>query len=255
MSGWSTALATRAGVMKNGGESQDYARVESVFLKSGEEAVIAVVSDGAGSAGRSAEGAKITGDTFCETVSSFLNQQADLVGINQDWVQEFAHALYESLTAYSQQEKVAIEELSCTLVGAVCLRNEIVVIQLGDGAVVFGREGDYCVAHWPDHGEFVNETVFVTDLGQLHRMKIGRWEQSVDFVCLFTDGLELLVLNFKDKMPHARFFLPIEKAISAQYVGHSELVSNWMQERILGSDSVLSRTDDDLSLIAIAWRE
>ena len=106
--------------------------------------------------------------------------------------------------------------------------------------------------HWPDHGEYANTTHFLTEPDALDALQLATLDRPVRRVCLFSDGLERLVLDFRDRSAHAPFFDAIFRPIE-QYAeaGHAAHISHDL-EALLGSDKINSRTDDDKSLLCAA---
>jgi hypothetical protein len=128
-----------------------------------------------------------------------------------------------------------------------------IVAQIGDGAVVIDDgESGWRPVHWPDHGEYANSTHFLTDRDALDALQIATLERSPRRVCLFSDGLERLVLDFRDRSAHAPFFDAIFQPIEQQAEpGHAAYISCEL-EALLASDKINARTNDDKSLLCVA---
>jgi Protein phosphatase 2C len=131
--------------------------------------------------------------------------------------------------------------------------------QIGDGAIIVSNRAepdDYGWVFWPQHGEFANQTNFITQDNALEVLEFELEERCIDEIAMFTDGIERLVLDLQQKIAHAPFFRPLFRwlvktepaAISAEIL-ESEVVS-----RYLGSKQVNDRTDDDKTLILASRR-
>ena len=146
-----------------------------------------------------------------------------------------------------------IDDYACTLLVAILSVDGGIVSQIGDGAVVIddGEQGWHPV-HWPDHGEYANTTHFLTEPDALEALRLATLDRPARRVCLFSDGLERLVLNFGDRSAHAPFFDAIFRPIEQHAVaGHAAHISRDL-EALLGSDKINSRTDDDKTLLCAA---
>src|SRR5262245_27228400 len=121
-------------------------------LKVGDEDVLlAAVADGAGSASHSQIGSS-------EAVQHILNLQmqaeVDLAAINGEQMRGWFQATLEHLKTVAERESVSVCELSCTLLLAIVWKNGAVFGQVGDGAWVLEKSGEWMVGTWPETGEF-----------------------------------------------------------------------------------------------------
>lgn len=254
MADWAYAFASRQGSAPGKTGCQDYALVEDIPMKSGQSALLAIVSDGAGSARCSAEGAELASKALARKLSTILKDRKSLRGLSGGIAKDIFLHVNQLLQLHAETQGIEVSEFSCTLVVALTTHDECVFFQLGDGAIVVSRGGAYQAVFWPDHGEFVNETVFVTDVLHLNRLMVRRLKGPIDSFAVFSDGIQYLVLDFKTKQPHAKFFDSMSKALSHQPAGNSEIVSKWLDQEVLASPNVSSRTDDDVTLVIAANR-
>ena len=66
-------------------------------------------------------------------------------------------------------------DFACTVVGCLIHLEGAVFGQIGDGAAVYALQDEPCTwqaAVWPDHGEFINTTTFVTCAGAFDRLRL-----------------------------------------------------------------------------------
>src|SRR5207248_3024123 len=88
----------------------------------------------------------------------------------------------------------------------------VVAVQVGDGAIIgLVRDGD-TGGHvrsltLPDHGEYINETTFVTGPDYLSHAQFAYCAcEDISGIALLTDGVTALCLNDVTGQPHAPFF-------------------------------------------------
>jgi hypothetical protein len=118
--------------------------------------------------------------------------------------------------------------------------------QIGDGAIVVGDGDTYRTVFWPQNGEYANTTNFVTDEAFADNLVFQLHQGPVDELALFTDGLQMLALNFADHSVHRPFFLPMFRKLRLAAAG--EGLPRALRH-FLGSPSVNQRSDDDKTLI------
>jgi len=150
------------------------------------------------------------------------------------------------------------KDFACTLLAAFVGQDRAAYLQIGDGAIVVSREGqggakEYDWVFWPDQGEYANETYFATGSYAADKLQfVARYEQ-VEEVALFSDGIQNMVLDYKTRTASAAFFRPMFGAVRKLDPGHSSELSTHLI-KYLGSRQILSRTDDDKTLILASRR-
>jgi len=126
----------------------------------------------------------------------------------------------------------------------------LVVGQIGDGVVVVRREdGELFAATEPQHGEYANETYFLTMPEALDKVDVQIYREKAGALALLTDGLIRLAMRVARNEPYFPFFEPlfafaarVDDAAAAQ----EQLTT------LLASERVCERTDDDKTLVLIA---
>jgi serine/threonine protein phosphatase PrpC len=211
--------------------------------------LVIAAADGAGSASQGKVGAMVAVETAIETLAH--------QPITRDSLQEDAivqSLLNESLLAAKkavEDEAVACgkqpQDLATTLITVIATPDMVAVVQIGDGlAVAKDHMGNLLALTTPDHGEYINETTFLTSPHALDTAQMRLWRETIVNIAVLTDGLQMLALNMVVGEPHKPFFFPlfdfVEKA-EDKTVAKEELV------RFLGSERITQRTDDDLTLI------
>ncbi len=142
-------------------------------------------------------------------------------------------------------------DYACTVLGAVVGPDDAVYCQVGDGAIVVGNnDGSRGLdwVFWPQHGEFANQTNFVTQHNVEDVLDFERGNGCVNEIALFSDGLERLVLDMSSRTVHAPAFNPIFQWL-AQTSPTDAIDTAAGIRAYLGSDHINSRTDDDKSLV------
>jgi hypothetical protein len=222
---------------------QDACRVV-VYTCGDEESLVAVLSDGAGSAAHSHLGSQIACDTLIELISEKLGA-AECV-LTADLVAQWYERVHERLISKSGELGIELREMACTLLLAVIGATQGLVAQVGDGAIVVAADEEYEVAFWPQSGEYANTTNFITGANFAEALEVRVIEKRISEVALFSDGLERLALRFADRSVHAPFLRPMFDSLR-NAVNPDSLFAPLRQ--FLDSPAVNERTDDDKTLI------
>jgi Protein phosphatase 2C len=221
----------------------DYRLVSGVML--------GAVADGAGSACFSEQGAKLAVETALYALSDWLDKSGELprdcAEVDARLFQNVLKTVVEALTDRARELNGSLQDLACTLLLFLATPHWIAAMQLGDGFLVVGSKADgYRLLFTPDHGEFVNETVFVTSQDAHQQMQIGVLPLQPDFICASTDGLERLAIRSQDWTPHNPFFYPLEDYM--RLIPEPEQEDGYLID-FLNSERLNMRTDDDKTLL------
>lgn len=214
--------------------------------------LIAAVADGAGSAPRAEQGSRIAVAHFVDTV-----QQSFLDGADPNEAEDvIRHALGEvrlALQLVAGREGAPVSHYATTILTAVLADTGGAVAQIGDGAIVIDDgQGGWLPVHWPDHGEYANTTRFVTEPDAIDAIQLTAFPRSPRRLCLFSDGLERLVLDFRRRTAHGPFFDSLFRGVTQRGArGHAGIASQAIED-LLRSDRINARTDDDKSLLCAA---
>jgi hypothetical protein len=221
-----------------------------------DQTVCLVVADGAGSARYAAEASTLAVQTALR-LGIALAEQLDDGADTPTWKSALHDLLLETrreLEALARQQAGlgATEELppgllheyATTLLLAIARPDIIVAAQVGDGAVVIQTGDAFDALTFPDRGEYINESTFLTSSGFAEHAQIAiRAPVKIDGVALLTDGLQLLALNLQTGEPFAPFFRPLLQFAARPDADTSEL------RMFLASARVCARTDDDKTLL------
>jgi hypothetical protein len=248
---WRTAFATVVGTshLRNGSPCQDASGCIVLELPDGSEVLVAATSDGAGTAARSMEGAELAVSSFLTDFGIAATRDSLLSSIDRLFVEDWLHFFQLKVSRLAEDAESHPRDYSCTLLGAIVGPTSAVYVQIGDGAIVVGSEGDgeYAWIAWPQHGEYANQTYFLTQ-SDASSILIFERGPSVDEIALFTDGIERLVLNLSDQSVHSPAFKPIFKWLAQTEPERSGKTSEALSA-YLASDYINARTDDDKSLV------
>lgn len=248
---WRVAAASVAGTshIRQGIGCQDEALLKVFRDRSGREVLVAVISDGAGSAPKAEVGSWLTCSTVVEAVEVFLADGGLVSDVAIGTVHSWLEMVQEAIRGRAEDDSGVPRDYACTMVGAVIGADACAVFQIGDGAAVIPDDDGWCWVHWPQHGEYSNTTFFVTDETAQERLAFDLCPVRVDEIALFTDGLENLVLQKATKSVFSPFFdgmMPAVRALETAGLdkGLSDLLAAY-----LDSPAVCARTDDDKTLV------
>lgn len=253
---WRTVKASVAGTSHSAhGQPCADASAVRVLGRGRGSLLVAVASDGAGSAERAREGARLACASIVgqaeawarcgrgrrrRPVSSFA--PADAVA----WIQAAQRTIDDAAGAEGRERR----EFSCTLLVAFVDGASAAFFQIGDGAIVYrGADGGYVPALWPQSGEYANCTFFVTDESAADRVQAA-WAEGVHEVALLTDGLQALALHFDRREAHAPFFEPMFARLRRDRGTRAERLDRELRA-FLDSPAVNQRTDDDKTLVLL----
>lgn len=215
--------------------------------------LVAVVSDGAGSAKHGGFGAALV----CRAVSSYARQHFETTHSLPDagQLQSWMEAARRQIIAVAERRHLLPRDFAATLVLVVSDGRESRVLHVGDGCAVVrdAASGTWSAISWPDHGEYASMTYFVTDDPPV-RSRINDHPHEISALALFSDGLEQLVLDLRAGQPHGPFFDSIiAPVVGSSSTGKDRDLSRKLT-RFLGSDEVNHRTEDDKTLILAVRR-
>jgi hypothetical protein len=142
-------------------------------------------------------------------------------------------------------------DFASTLLTAIVGREATVFSQIGDGAIVFNDGSGYQTAVWPQSGEYVNTTYFLTGADWTERLGFRSVSGVVEELALLTDGLQPLALHYASRSVHAPFFDPMLAAL--RQAPCPEGLEGPLR-LFLASPSVNDRTDDDKTLMLATRR-
>ncbi len=230
------------------------------------DGLVLAVADGAGSAARAAEGAACAVQAAVVTADQALDDAPPTSAAGWHTLLTMAvttaRAALEALVAAgavspdaatvgeSAVPSPTLRDFATTLLLVVLHNSWVAAVQIGDGALVMRTgAGALTVLTHPNHGEYLNETTFLTgDDPPADAQFVVRQVPDLQGVALLTDGLQALALLLTDNTPHAPFFAPLF-AHAAQADGDAAQLTAFLQSARVGE-----RTDDDKTLLLAVTR-
>lgn len=210
--------------------------------------LLMAVADGAGSAAHSLEGAQ---HAVQQVVSTFdaaiekndLTNQAKAINL----MKGIFRAAHQGLLDLSEHMQAPLNEFACTLTTICALDGWMVSAQIGDGiAIAEDTTGHFFPVTIPQHGEYANETYFLTHPHALDTLDVQTIKQPLHSLTMMTDGMIRLALQTRQNQPHPGFFRPLVDFIAG--VQDAQLGKSQLHD-FLTSKRVCSRTDDDKTLV------
>ena len=231
---------------------EDFFRVQV-----GQDWVVAVVSDGAGSASRALEGAMVVTEEICRVFAGRMSAQISSNCIEahtfSTWVKSgvcegVERARKRCLTEAREHESLA--EFHATLVGAAMVGEEGALFHLGDGCASAHRNmarGIETIAFSePENGEYINETFFFTESWWRQHLRITKIREVADEVWLMTDGAYELVVPPNQRQLRQFTVSEMDRLIFSETAENRASVLT----EILSS-SQAKRSDDDKTIVIV----
>lgn len=249
--GWRIAAASAIGTShaKLGTPCQDAHVIKTFADKDGEDVLVVVVSDGAGSAAKAEVGSWLTCSTVAEAAEVYLIDGGKVGDIGLDVAQSWVGMVQQAVGLRAEDDGCVPRDYACTMLVAVVGHDAAAIMQIGDGATVVSDDDGWCWVHWPQHGEFANMTNFVTEASAEEKLAFDLCRRRIDEVAVFSDGIERLVLHEASKTVFAPFFdrmFPAVRALEAE--GLDARLSDSLGG-YLDSKAINEKTDDDKTLV------
>jgi hypothetical protein len=245
-SGWKYAAASVIGtshLTSPQGICQD--SHECVYIAAS-DIMLCVVSDGAGSASHSDQGAR----KVCEAVRHAIASATVSELHTNTFALETLLSIQSELEEASHESGVRLRDYACTLLVAIAAKEQVTFWQIGDGAICFRFTGEesFSYGFWPAKGEYANMTQFVTDARADEELQFDTVKRSITDLAVFSDGLERLALDFKTGEVHDAFFTGLFPYLHRRLPGYSDEIAKQLAI-FLDSERVNARTDDDKTLL------
>jgi hypothetical protein len=216
-------------------------------------ALVAVVSDGAGSAPRAEVGAEVAVQAVVDRLRRLVEGPAcpELLPALQD----AARHARDAVLARAEAEGEEASSYAATLLALVDTPDAGAALQIGDGVIVVGDEADgWRWMFWPERGEYANTTRFLTDNDALEHLRVAELRSSPTEVAIMTDGLQSLALHYASRSVNEPFFHGMFQPLHGSSGFREVPALSASLEQFFSSDRVRMRTDDDVSLILATRR-
>jgi hypothetical protein len=207
---------------------------------------VACASDGAGSTTHGGVGARMACDIVMQQAAEHYQRHGSFADLTAAAVLSWCDDARREIADHAETHETPFREFAATLCVAVMTSGKTVFFQVGDGAIVASRNGVMGVVFWPQSGEYINTTHFLTSPDFLNHVQTLAVDGEFSDVALLTDGIERLALQFDSRTPHTRFFAPLFQVLRA-----TDDASGLQRELVqfLDSASMRSKTDDDRTLV------
>jgi hypothetical protein len=244
--------------VKSGDPCQDASACEVAEGPQASDVLIAVVCDGAGSAKLSQVGSAETCRFIIERIKELLSTGLPVAEITKEVATRIVLDAQEHLRATAENVGATARDMACTLIAAVIAPGSAVFIQIGDGVAIVGPRtepsNEFSWVFWPERGEYANTTTFLSDEQVAEHVQHTVVPDGIDEVALLTDGIQSLVLDYKEHAAHAPFFSSMMAPLRARTdSGHIDGLSAKLAA-YLDSAQINARTDDDKTLILASRR-
>jgi hypothetical protein len=244
---------------RTGVPCQDVTACEILTNANESETLIAVVSDGAGSASRAETGAALACQLFISEMRAFFESDRTAADLTTDFARKWITSFQSDIQLRADAEGLKLRDFACTFVAAVISDEAGAFLQVGDGAIVVRSydepsDDSYDWVFWADEGEYANQTTFLTGVEAFEKLNFQTVSHRVDEIALFSDGLQRLALHFQSRTAHAPFFQSMFAPLHAFSINGYAIDLSASLTAFLDSPSVNERTDDDKSLILATRR-
>ena len=249
--GWFITSATQTGTQH---QQQGHTCQDHLHHHTQGGILAATLADGAGSATRGGEGARLAAQTMTRALSA---QRPETPDETREVLEQAAEKTRRAIQMKAQEAGADIQEYHTTLLAVVHTGRILGTLQIGDGAIITASpRGDARLVHQPQQGRYPNETNFLTGSAfQSHTMISAQEAGDTDRVFLTSDGLQRLVLDYRPgtgPVPHQEFF--------RRLFGWLEGQTNCRKARqemqgLLQSYKVTDKTQDDTSILAAVLKE
>jgi hypothetical protein len=185
-------------------------------------------------------------EAILQSAANHLETDRTLAAIRPADVIEWCDRARRAIANVAETRQRPLRDYARTLCAAVITARQSVFFQIGDGAIVARRSGAFGVVFWPQSGEYLNTTSFLTSADFRERLQVCVVDGEFADVALLTDGVERLALQFDAQTSHAPFFRPLFAAVRAAQ--DADALTEDLK-RFLESDSVTIKNDDDKTLL------
>jgi serine/threonine protein phosphatase PrpC len=214
------------------------------------EILIAVVADGAGSTEKGRTGAETACATFVRQASEFLKTgSAQIASLGENFGKLWIEYFQKEVAEIARRDGKETREYASTLVAAVVADGGAAFYQIGDGAIIFSAKGEnenYRFGIEPTETLYVNMTDFLTDATAAEKIRFAFFDEAVEDLILFSDGIFPVAVDYQTNQPHAPFLRPMLAPLknSAATDGLNEKL-----EKFLAAPKINEKSDDDKTII------
>jgi Protein phosphatase 2C len=231
---WIGACAIGSSHVRTGAGCQDSASCLEVPFGT-DSVLIAIVSDGAGSAEFSAVGSRIVVEYFARSAVAHLSKTHSSNDITAELVRDWLDDIRNRIYLAAEIRKTTPRQMAATLMAAIVYSDRAIICHVGDGACVLRRKGSklWEVPSWPAHGEYASSTYFITDDPE-PKLAFASIDGEFLEVAVFSDGIERLALDFGALSASGRFFDPMFAPLTSSQPGRDRVLDRPPQSGPIG---------------------
>jgi hypothetical protein len=260
MTSWKHVSASVVGTSHTltGAPCQDNSVCAVFTSRDGSEVLVAVASDGAGSAKQAEAGSALACSLLIQEMEALFGADAegDITEITKEFLTNWLVSFQREVGIRAKHEELKPRDFACTLLAAIIGEHSAVFAQIGDGAMVVtstDEPDEYCYIFWPQKGEYANETYFATDPEAHTTIQYEYVLRRIDEVAVLTDGLQNLALHYQTQSAHNPFFCPVFGWLRPASENYTDKFTASLAA-YLASDKINQATDDDKTLILATRR-
>jgi hypothetical protein len=221
----------------SGAACQDFC-LAAVLGEGPTAALAACTADGAGSSSYSGAGSRAACEAFMQAAAGHVASHRNFDAIEADDLLAWLDAARDAVFSQAESAGRSPRDYATTRRSAF--------LQIGDGAMIARRHGPVGVVLWPQSGEYINTTNFLTAPDYREVAQTCLVDHGFTDLAMLTDGLAPLALRFDGLTAHAPFFNPL-----FQTLRNSQDVAALNEElrQFLQSPPIRNKTDDDATLV------
>src|SRR5438046_2042501 len=118
--------------IRGGLPCQDFSLHALVDAPQGEQVLVAVISDGAGSAEQAAVGSSTTCQAFIALIQLFIADGGSVSSLDRMQAQHWVKQIAEQLERKAHEADHHVRDYACTLLAAIIANDAAVFLQIGD---------------------------------------------------------------------------------------------------------------------------
>jgi hypothetical protein len=213
--------------------------------------LLVALADGAGSAVHAELGAQTAVEASIDWLITSIEKEHPVECCEwEELIWETFQNARTALERLSEGHAEPLRSFATTLTCLIATPEQLIVGQLGDGAVVAVDEDDGLrTVTTLQRGEYANETNFLTQDQALDLVVIQVIDEQARALAVMSDGLTRLALKRPDNEPHPPFFKPLFSFVESSASLNEPAQANHALMEFLTSPRVCARTDDDKALL------
>ncbi|MBA3752890.1 MAG: protein phosphatase 2C domain-containing protein [Nitrospira sp.] len=217
-----------------------------------DDCLVLAVADGAGSAPLADVGSKLAVNHAVRfLVNSLKSSQTNgsALATKESWhtiACEMLKSTRDVITEEAKARQRDAGELASTLIVVVVAPCVTAAAQVGDGAVVVQSEGAIRSFTKPPPTQYPNEATFLVSSDAIETAQFVIEHGPSESLALFSDGLQMLALEYPEWNPFIPFFRPVFDFVREH---DDEDMARAELEATMKSPRIRQRSSDDITLV------